>query len=123
MKALASGVFYAVLYTAAGAALLWAGTSKGINFYAFAGLCLLALALWEGRTALRAYRRKQCPGRHPTMNLAYVLLALCSIARAIAEPTGFNVGIAVCWSILGVLYAVKFAREIRAEDREKEETS
>lgn len=53
--------------------------------------------------------------------VAFVILALSSVFRAAAEPTGFNAGMAVCWSVLGALYAVKAVREFRAADIKKEE--
>lgn len=45
--------------------------------------------------------------------LAYMLLALCYLYRGITEPTGFHVGAAVCWVLIGALYGAEAIRKFR----------
>lgn len=98
---------WCALYGAVGAGFLWAGASQGVGFYALPGLGFLALAAWE------AGRRRSGKGWNPSLSLAYGLLALCYVYQGISEPTGFHVGAAVCWSLLGALYAGKAVRDFR----------
>ena len=123
MKALGWSAVYAVLYAVCGGAFLWQWAVGGSGLYALPGACFLALSAWEVRRAFRVRRTGGGNVWSPTLDIAYVILALCNIGRGIAEPTGFNVGVAVCWSILGVLYAAKALRELRGEDTKKEEAS
>ena len=97
---------YTAFYGAVGAGLLWMSAGQGIGFFALIGGAFLAMALW---VAVKGCRKKW----DPTLNLAYMLLALCYLYRGITEPTGFHVGAAVCWVLIGALYGAEAIRKFR----------
>jgi len=116
MKPLAWSLFYTVL----GAALLWAGAYQGEGIFLFAGACWLAMAAWEAWASARARREGRARTSPPlSLSLSCILLALMFVYRGAREPDGFNVFMAVCWAVLGVLYGVKAARQLRAGNKEE----
>lgn len=123
MKTLLLRACGAVLYAAVGGAFLWAASAQRVGFFFLPGGCFLGLAVWEGWVLARDCRAGRNGARKwsPSMSLAYVVLAVCYVWKAVAQPSGFNGFIAVCWSVLGAAYAVKTVRAIRAADRKKEE--
>jgi len=118
MKPLAWSLFYTVL----GGAVLCAGAFQGDGLLLFGGACWLAMAVWEALASVRARRTGRTRPYPPlTLNLSYVLLALFYAYKAVRGPTGFNVFMAVCWSILGLLYAVRAVRRLRTGNKEEAE--
>ncbi len=119
MMPLAWSLFYTVL----GGAVLCAGAFQGDGLLLFGGACWLAMAAWEVLASIRARRTgrsRPCPPL--SLNLSYVLLALFFVYNAVRETTGSNVFMAVCWSILGLLYAVKAVRQLRTGNKEEVES-
>lgn len=116
---------FVILYAAAGAAFLWAGTARQIGVYAVAGVCFLALAAWEGWTIFRELRTGWVgrPGWSPALYLGCVIVALCQIHRSVIEPTDFNTAIAAGWSLVGAVWAVRAVRESRSAGKKKERPS
>lgn len=105
---------WTLFYTILGAAVLCAGVFQGDGFLMFGGACWLAMAAWEVLASIRARRTGRTRPYPPlSLSLSYVLLALLYVCKAVRGPTGFNVFMAVCWSILGLLYTVKAVRQLR----------
>ncbi|MCI8971248.1 MAG: hypothetical protein HFF99_07260 [Oscillibacter sp.] len=125
MKNLTVKAVDTVLYAACGALLLWAAWDQEIGFYVLIGVCLLALAAWEGWTWVRDHRA----GRNgkcewiPSLTLATVMLAVVQVYKAVVEPDSFHTFLAVSWVLISVIYAVRTVRVLRAEKRTKEEAS
>ena len=125
MKNLTVKAVDTVLYAACGALLLWAAWDQEIGFYVLIGVCLLALAAWEGLTWVRDHRA----GRNgkcewiPSLTLATVMLAVVQVYKAVVEPDSFHTFLAVSWVLISVIYAVRTVRVLRAEKRTKEEAS
>ena len=123
MKNLTVKAVNTVLFAACGAMLLWAAWDRKDSFYILLGACLFALAVWEGWTWVldrRAGRNGQCECS-PAMTTAFVLAAVGQTYRAIAEPDGFHIFLAVSWALISAAYAVRTVRSLRAADTSKEE--
>ena len=125
MKNLTVKAVDTVLYASCGALFLWAAWDQEIGFYVLTGVCLLALAAWEGWTWVRDHRA----GRNgkcewiPSLTLATVMLAVVQVYKAVVEPDSFHTFLAVSWVLISVIYAVRTVRVLRAEKRTKEEAS
>lgn len=118
MMPLAWSLFYTIL----GTALLWAGAVQGESAFLLGGACWLAMAVWEVLASILARRRGGTRPYPPlSLSLSYVLLALFFVYKAVRAPDGFNVFMAVCWSILGLLYTVRAVRQFRTGNKEETE--
>jgi len=116
MMPLAWSLFYTIL----GAAVLCAGVFQSDGLLMFGGACWLAMAAWEILASIRARRTGRSRPYPPlSLSLSYVLLALFYVYKAVRAPDGFNIFMAVCWSILGLLYAVRAVRQLRTGNKEE----
>jgi len=80
------------------------------------------MAAWEVLASFRARRTGRTKPYPPlTLSLSYVLLALFYVYKAVRAPDGFNAFMAVCWSILGLLYTVRAVRQFRTGNKEETE--
>ncbi len=119
MMPLAWSLFYTIL----GAAVLCAGAFQGDGLLLFAGVCWLAMGAGEVLMSIRARRTGRSRPYPPlSLNLSFVLLAVFFVYKAVRGPAGFNVTMAVCWSILGLLYAVRAVRQLRTGNKEETES-
>ena len=118
MKNLTMKAVDTVLYAACGALFLWAAWDQEIGFYVLTGVCLLALAAWEGWAWVRdcrAGRNGKCEWT-PSMTVAFILVAVVQVRKAITEPYGINPLIAAGWVFISAVYTVRTVRGLRAEN-------
>ena len=57
------------------------------------------------------------------MTVAFLVVAMLQVHRAVTEPDSFHTFLAVSWVLISAIYAVRTLRGLRAEKRTKEETS
>ncbi|WP_295733394.1 hypothetical protein [uncultured Oscillibacter sp.] len=123
MKNLTMKAVDTVLYASCGALFLWAAWDQEIGFYVLTGVCLLALAAWEGWAWVRdcrAGRNGKCEWT-PSMTVAFLVVAVLQVHRAVTEPDSFHTFLAVSWVLISAIYAVRTLRVLRAEKQTKEE--
>lgn len=125
MKNLTVKAVDTVLFAACGALFLWAAWDRETGFYILVGACLLALAAWTGWTWVQDYRadRNEKCEWDPSMTVAFILVAVVQVRKAITEPYGINPLIAAGWVFISAVYTVRTVRGLRAGKQTKEEAS
>ena len=125
MKNLTVKAVDTVLYAACGGLFLWMAWDREIGFYTLIGASLLVLAAWEGWAWVRDYRagrNEKCEWT-PSMTVAFLVVAVLQVHRAVTEPDSFHTFLAVSWVLISVVYTVRTVRGLRAEKQTKEEAS
>ena len=118
MKNLTVKAMDTVLYAACGGLFLWMAWDREIGFYTLIGASLLVLAAWEGWAWVRDYRAGRNEKREwdPSMTVAFILVAVVQVRKAITEPYGINPLIAAGWVFISAVYTVRTVRGLRAEN-------